>query len=301
MKLLLLGKSGQVGWELQRSLAPLGHLVAYGRGTVDLEDANTVRRTVREAAPDVIVNAAAYTAVDKAESEPGKARAVNAEAVGALALEARECGAWLVHYSTDYVFDGRKPGAYVEDDDTGPLSVYGRTKLEGEQAIRESHDRHLIFRTSWVYAARGGNFVRTILRLASEREQLKIVADQIGAPTSAELIADVTALAIYRLQLAGPAAGSFAGTYHLAAGGETTWCDYARLVVKLALERGAKLTLAPQDIEPIPTESYPTPAARPRNSRLATRKLEAAFNIQLPVWRFHVERMLRELDLQDRW
>jgi dTDP-4-dehydrorhamnose reductase len=295
VKALLLGKNGQVGWELQRALAPLGEVCAFGSESVDLADLATIRRVAREVAPDVIVNAAAYTAVDKAESEPEQARRVNAEAVGVLAEEASRLGAWLVHYSTDYVFDGSKAAPYVEEDATGPLSVYGKTKLEGENAIRERHDRHLIFRTSWVYARRGTNFAKTMLRLASERDSLRVVADQHGAPTSAELIADITALALRSIQADTKLARAISGTYHLAAAGETTWYDYAQCVIGLAIERGVPLKCAPANIEPISTAAYPVPATRPKNSRLDTSKLRGTFNIRLPDWRFYVMRLVEEL------
>jgi dTDP-4-dehydrorhamnose reductase len=295
VKTVLLGKNGQVGWELQRALAPLGEVAAFGSDAIDLADIPALRAIVREAAPEVIVNAAAYTAVDKAESEPEQAHRINAEAVGVLAEEARRLGAWLVHYSTDYVFDGSKADAYVESDVTAPLSVYGKTKLEGENALRKSHDRHLIFRTSWVYAARGSNFAKTILRLAKDRESLKVVADQHGAPTSAELLADVTALCLYRIRHDRDAARIVAGTYHVVAAGETTWCDYARYLVAAALRKGAELKCGPEAIEAIPTDSYPTAARRPKNSRLKTDKFTSTFGIQLPDWRFHVTRLVDEL------
>jgi len=298
MKLLLLGKDGQVGWELQRALAPLGELVAVGRETADLENAGSLRRLTQAVRPDVIVNAAAYTAVDKAESEPDRARRINAEAVAVLADEARALQAWLVHYSTDYIFGGGKATPYVEHDVTEPLSVYGQTKLEGEEAIRERHDRHLIFRTSWVYAARGNNFAKTMLRLASERDELKIVGDQHGAPTSAELIADVTALALYRTYQDAEATQSRTGTYHLVAAGDTTWCDFARYVVGRAIDNGVALKVTPQRIRPIPTEAYPLPAVRPKNSRLDTGKLQTTFNVQPPHWRYQVARLVDELTTQ---
>jgi len=302
MKLMLLGRNGQVGWELQRALAPLGELAAFGSDGLDLSDMATLRSRVREVAPDAIVNAAAYTAVDKAESEPERARLINAEAVGVLAEEATRLGAWLVHYSTDYVFDGTKRMPYVEEDATRPLSVYGMTKLQGEEAVRSTHDRHLIFRTSWVYSARGGNFTKTMLRLASERESLRVVADQHGAPTSAELLADVTALALYRMRSGRPNGEAFAGTYHVAASGETTWHEYARYVIGLALASGVTLRCPPDRIEPIPTEAYPAPAARPKNSRLDTSKLRRTFDVHLPDWRYHVARLVEELTLQgDPW
>lgn len=294
MKILLLGKNGQVGWELQRALLPLGELIALdrkgGEGLAgDLADLDALAASVRAIAPDVIVNAAAYTAVDKAESEPDLARRINAEAVGALAATAAGLGAWLVHYSTDYVFDGSGSRAWREDDATGPLSVYGATKLEGEAAIRASGCRHLIFRTSWVYAARGGNFAKTMLRLAAERERLTVIADQIGAPTGADLIADVTAHALRNALGQGAPHG---GTYHLAAAGETSWCGYAGFVIDTARRLGKTFKVA--EIAPIPTTDYPTPARRPLNSRLDTAKLRASFDLALPDWRLGVERMLQE-------
>jgi dTDP-4-dehydrorhamnose reductase len=255
---------------------------------------------VRQTQPDVIVNAAAYTAVDKAESESAKARRINAEAVGALGEEADRLDAWLVHYSTDYVFDGAKSSPYEEEDPTHPLSVYGETKLEGEQLIRQCHGKHLIFRTSWVYAARGGNFAKTMLRLAKERSELKVVADQHGAPTSAELIADVTALVLYRIdQLAG-SRPALAGTYHLVASGDTTWHGYAQHVLELAQANGAMLNAGPVAVRPIATEAYPVPAARPKNSRLNTTKLTSTFNLHLPDWRYHVQRLVDELAVQGK-
>ncbi|GAB3539484.1 dTDP-4-dehydrorhamnose reductase [Noviherbaspirillum agri] len=297
MKILLLGRDGQVGWELQRSLAPLGELVTAGRQQADLSRPDTLRALVRDIQPSVIVNAAAYTAVDKAESELELARRVNAESVGVLAEEVHRLGAWLVHYSTDYVFDGTKDSLYTEDDATNPLSAYGRTKLEGEQLVRSAQAKHLIFRTSWVYAARGSNFAKTMLRLAKEREELKVVADQYGAPTSAELIADVTALALYRIHACGDKSDSLSGTYHLAASGETTWHQYAHYVLELAQAKGAHLKVAPAAIQPIPSSAYPLPAERPKNSRLSTAKLANTFGVDLPDWRYHVARLLTEITL----
>ena len=238
----------------------------------------------------MIVNAAAYTAVDKAEEDRDGARRINVNAVAELALYAREMGALLVHYSTDYVFDGSKPEAYVEDDITNPLSVYGSTKLEGENKIRDALCRHLIFRTSWVYAARGGNFARTILRLAQERDALNVIDDQIGAPTSAELIADVTAHAL-RDVLSGRAPG---GTYHLAAAGETSWYGYAQFVINRARQQGLTLKLADTGLKPIPASDYPLPAKRPQNSRLNTHLLERSFALKLPQWQQGVARVLDE-------
>jgi dTDP-4-dehydrorhamnose reductase len=298
MKILLLGSNGQVGWELQRSLEPLGEVVALQRDAAanpqglcgDLEDLEALVRSVRAVRPAVIVNAAAYTAVDKAESDANRARVVNATVPAMLAREAAALGAWLVHYSTDYVFDGSGDQPWHEDDATAPLSVYGRTKLEGEQAIRHSGCQHLILRTSWVYAARGGNFAKTMLRLAAEREELKVIADQIGAPTGADLLADVTALILHRLQMR-PELG---GTYHCVAAGQTSWHDYARHVVDWARAHGQPIKVAAEAVRPIPTSGYPTPAQRPLNSRLDTFKLRHAFGLHLPPWQQGVERMLME-------
>ncbi|WP_455230102.1 dTDP-4-dehydrorhamnose reductase [Geopseudomonas aromaticivorans] len=295
MKILLLGKNGQVGWELQRALAPLGQVHAYDRNHADLNQPASLASLVEHLQPQVIVNAAAYTAVDKAESDQAGARRVNAESVAVLAAAAQKCGAWLVHYSTDYVFDGRKTGAYKEDDATAPLSVYGQTKLEGEQAIQASGCKHLILRTSWVYAARGGNFAKTMLRLAAEREELRVVADQIGAPTSAELIADVTALMLQRLSHDQALADQASGIYHLVAAGETSWHGYAQFVIAKAAAFGMSLKTAPAKILPISTGEYPVPARRPANSRLDTDKLQRTFGLHLPEWEFHAERMLQEI------
>ncbi|MFC0253176.1 dTDP-4-dehydrorhamnose reductase [Massilia consociata] len=300
MRILLLGKDGQVGWELQRALAPLGLVRMLGRDEADLSQPESLRAWVRGFAPDVIVNAAAYTAVDKAESDAETAHLVNAVAPGVLAEEAAALGAWLVHYSTDYVFDGSKDGAWVETDATNPLSVYGRTKCEGEERIRASGARHLILRTSWVFAARGGNFAKTMLRLARERDQLNVIADQYGAPTSAELLADATALALYRIAGLGGDAAALSGTYHLAAGSTTSWHGYAQHVLEQALGHGAALKALPQNVNPIATEAYPTPAARPRNSRLSTERFRAAFGLQLPDWRHHVNRLIAELAEQGK-
>jgi dTDP-4-dehydrorhamnose reductase len=299
MKILLLGAKGQVGWELQRSLAPLGQLKACDRETVDLEDLDELQTTIREYSPDFIVNAAAYTAVDRAESEPDKAHRINAEAIELLAIEARRLDAWLIHYSTDYVFDGSKPTAYNETDSPNPQSVYGRTKLDGEKAIRKSGCNHLIFRTSWVYAARGSNFAKTMLRLAGERDELKVVGDQIGAPTSAELIADITALCLYRIIQDREFGEVAAGIYHLSPSGETNWCDYARYVVAQALTCGVTLRSEPDDIQPITTSEYPVPAKRPANSRLDTKKLEDTFGVFLPIWQDQVKRLIIELVMKD--
>lgn len=297
MKIVLLGKEGQVGWELQRSLATVGDVVASEQYELDLERLDRLRDWIRSHRPDAIVNAAAYTAVDQAEAEPEKARRINAEAVGVLAEEAMRLGAWVIHYSTDYIFDGTNPAPYTEEDAAHPLSVYGRTKWEGEEALRSRQPKHLIFRTSWVFAARGKNFARTIIRLAKETDTLNVVADQWGAPTSAELLADVTAVALHRVAESGQGE-RFSGTYHLVAAGETNWHEYARYVLTLAKERGVALKAAPDAVAPIPTEAYPLPAQRPKNSRMNTAKVTHTFGVHLPDWRFHLRRCLDELAAQ---
>jgi dTDP-4-dehydrorhamnose reductase len=298
MKLLLLGKNGQVGWELQRSLAALGEVVALDRASTklcgDLADLDGLTRTVREVRPDVIVNAAAYTAVDKAESEPDVAHAINALAPEVLAREAQRLGAWLVHYSTDYVFDGSGDRPWEEGDPTVPLNVYGQTKLEGERLIAAQCERHLILRTSWVYGARGGNFIRTMLRLAQERERLTVIDDQHGAPTSAELLADVTALALYRLSL-NQAAGEKAGTYHVAAAGVTTWHGYASHLIAMARNVRPGLPIKAIEVAAVGSNAFVTAARRPSNSRLNTAKLQSAFGLTLPPWQQGVDRVLAEM------
>lgn len=292
MKILLLGKNGQVGWELQRSLAPLGEVIALDRHNGgDLSDSAALLAAVREHAPQVIVNAAAYTAVDKAESEQDLALQINATTPGLLAQEAKSLGALLVHYSTDYVFDGSGDQARDEDAATAPLSVYGASKLAGEDAIRASGCAHLILRTSWVYAARGGNFAKTMLRLAAEREQLKVIADQIGAPTGADLLADLTA----HLILATRARPELSGSYHAVASGETSWHAYAQHVIEFARAKGKPIKVAPEQVLAIPTSDYPTPARRPLNSRLAKHKLQQRFGLTLPHWQAGVDRMLNEI------
>jgi dTDP-4-dehydrorhamnose reductase len=295
MKILLLGKNGQVGWELQRSLAPLGELIALDRRSTDfcgdLGNLSGLAETVQAVRPDLIVNAAAHTAVDKAESEPELARLINASAPGVLAREASKLGAWLVHYSTDYVFDGSGNRPWVETDSPAPLSVYGQTKLEGERLVQAHCPRHLIFRTSWVYAARGGNFAKTMLRLAQERERLTVIDDQWGAPTGAELIADVTAHAIGQVQQR----PQDAGLYHLAASGETTWHGYASHVIAQAGRVQPALKIMAKEIAPVPTTAFPTPAKRPHNSRLDTGRLQATFGLTLPPWQQGVDRLLAEI------
>jgi dTDP-4-dehydrorhamnose reductase len=296
MKILLLGKNGQLGWELQRALAPMGELVACDFDSpaplrADFSRPDSLPTLLQQVQPDLIVNAAAHTAVDKAESEPELAHTLNAEAPAVLAREAARTGALLVHYSTDYVFDGSGSDPRDESAPTGPLSVYGRSKLAAEQAIAASGCRHLVLRTSWVHAARGGNFARTMLRLAAERDQLQVIADQIGAPTGAELLADVTAHAVRALR-ADPGLG---GLYHCVAGGETSWHGYARFVIEWARAHGQAIRVAPDGVRPIATSDYPTPATRPLNSRLATHKLQQAFGLTLPPWQAGVERMLAEV------
>ena len=294
MKVLLLGKGGQVGWELQRSLAPLGELVALDFDSTDFNAdfsrPEQLAETVLKVRPDVIVNAAAHTAVDKAESEPDFARKLNATSPGVVAKAAKQIGALMVHYSTDYVFDGSGSKPWHEDDATGPLSVYGRTKLEGEQLVAANCPRHLIFRTSWVYAARGGNFAKTMLRLAKERDRLTVIDDQFGAPTGAELLADITAHAI-RATLQDE---KKTGLYHLVAGGETSWHGYAKFVIEQAREAGVELKASPSTVDAVPTSAFPTPATRPQNSRLDTSKLRSTFGLTLPHWQAGVARMLRE-------
>lgn len=295
MKILLLGKDGQVGWELQRALAPLGEVVACNRHEADLDNPEALRQLVRNIAPQIVVNAAAYTAVDRAESEAERAMRINAESVGVLAEEVKRLNGWLIHYSTDYVFDGKKSGAYLETDNTAPQSVYGESKRAGELAIEAAGCNYLNFRTSWVFAARGNNFAKTMLRLAKERDELRVISDQIGAPTSAELIADVTALALYRLTYDQPLAESASGTYHLVADGETSWHGYALFVIKESLCHGANLKTMPKQVIPISTAEYPLPAHRPANSRLNTQKLRETFGVTLPSWQIHVQRTIAEI------
>lgn len=295
MKILLLGRGGQVGWELQRSLAPLGEVVALGHDSTDFcgdfTRPEALAETVRALRPQVIVNAAAHTAVDRAESEPELARRINASSPGVLAREAERLGAWLVHYSTDYVFDGSGTRPWLETDTPAPLNVYGQTKLEGEQAIQAGCSRHLILRTSWVYASRGNNFAKTMLRLAQEREQLTVIDDQCGAPTGADLLADVTALALRDIQTR----PSLAGLYHLSAAGHTTWHGYASHVIAQARALRPELPWKVQDIRPVASSAFQTAARRPHNSRLDIDRVQACFGVCLPRWQQGVDRMLTEI------
>ena len=295
MKILLFGKNGQVGWGLQRSLVPLGRVIALDRFSQeycgDITDTAGITQIIRAIAPDVIVNAVAYTAVDKAESEPAVARQINAEATAVLAHEAKRAGAWLIHYSTDYVFDGSGNQPWLETDNPAPLNVYGQTKLEGEIAIRDAGCLYLIFRTSWVYAARGNNFIKSILRLANERDELTVINDQIGAPTGADYLADTTAhaimMAINRPELS--------GLYHLVSGGEISWHGYASFIINFAQTHGKQLKLKTDAILPVPTASFHTPAKRPHNSRLSTDKFQKTFQLNVPQWQIGVSRVLTEI------
>ena len=294
MKILLTGRNGQVGFELQRALAPLGQVHAVDSGDCNLADADALRALVRQLQPQVIVNPAAYTAVDRAESDQSQAMAVNAVAPGVLGEEAERLGASVIHYSTDYVFDGSKASPYVESDATAPLGTYGRSKLDGETALAQATARHLILRTSWVVGAHGTNFAKTMLRLAAERDELRVVSDQLGAPTSAALIADVTAHLVRQLQR--PSGGPFPyGLYHATAGGETSWCEYARFVIGYALRSGRALRVTPNDVHPISSDQYPTAARRPSNSRLDTTLFRSTFGLELPHWQEGLGHVLQQI------
>jgi dTDP-4-dehydrorhamnose reductase len=295
VRILLFGKNGQVGWELQRSLSSMGKLVALDVDDQELcgdfTHPDGIIQTIHEISPDVIVNAAAYTAVDKAESEPELAHAINVLAPEILAQESQKLGAWLIHYSTDYVFEGNGIKPWKETDLTVPLNVYGSTKLEGEKAIFNSGCQHLIFRTSWVYSARGNNFAKTMIRLARKHDHLTVIDDQMGAPTGADLLADITIHSI-RTALRQP---QVSGLYHLAAKGEISWYGYARFVLDIARQAGIKLKVAPESILPVTTDEFSQPARRPRNSRLDTKKIESTFDLTLPLWQTGVARMLTEI------
>jgi dTDP-4-dehydrorhamnose reductase len=293
MKILVTGRNGQVGFELERALAPLGEVVAIDRSQCDLSNPHAIRELMRSVAPDVIVNPAAYTAVDKAESDPATAFSVNAHAPRILGEEAARLGAMVVHYSTDYVFNGTKEGAYSELDRPDPQSVYGRSKYEGELALAQANPRHLILRTSWVVGAHGSNFAKTILRLAGERDRLSVVADQFGAPASAALLADLTAHLVRQYQ---HEQASFPyGTYHVTASGETSWYEYARFVIEEALAAGQTLKATAGEVAPLITAEYPTPARRPANSRLDTTRFRETFGLRLPPWQEGVRHVLQQI------
>jgi len=295
MRILVTGTTGQVGFELMETLAPqvaAGDLLGVDRARMNLADPDAIRTVIRDFKPEVIVNPAAYTAVDKAESDRDSAFAINAIAPGVIGEEAKRLSALVVHFSTDYVFDGTKSSPYTESDPTHPQSVYGESKCAGERALALATDQHLIFRTSWVVGRHGNNFAKTMLRLAAERESLKVVADQWGAPTSARLLAEQTALIVAKYQAWGNALPK--GTYHLAARGETHWCDYARFVIAEAIAAGKPMKATPDSILPITTPEYPTPAKRPANSRLSTRKFIETFG-QLPPWQDGVRAILRQI------
>jgi len=295
MKIILLGSNGQIGWELQRSLAPLGQLLACDRETADFEELNSLYKLVLDFNPDVIVNAAGYTSVDKAENEPDKASQINSEAVIMLAEVAKKLHCLLVHYSTDYVFDGIKEGAYTETDKTNPISVYGKTKLLGEEGIKEIGCKHIIFRTSWVYALHGTNFVNTIIQIAKKQYELKVVNDQIGSPTSAELIADITSLCLYRIAQEKNSTQNMIGIYNLTTAGETNWYDFAKYIITIAEKRGAIFLADPDKIIPVKSSEFFQQALRPANSLLDSKKLCCTFNIHLPFWQTSVDRLIREL------
>lgn len=287
--ILLTGKNGQVGWELQRTLMPLGKVVALDVADLDLADPAAIREAVRSIRPQIIVNPAAYTAVDKAESEPALAQAINAEAPGVFAEEARALGAWMVHYSTDYVFDGAKSGAYLETDIPNPQSVYGRTKLAGEEVVRAAGGKHLILRTSWVYGSRGHNFMLTMLRLARERKELRVVDDQIGAPTWCRSLAEITAQILAQLYLPGRDDGQVSGTYHLTSSGKVSWHGFAKAI----LDRAEMETLP--SLMAIPSREYPTPAIRPKNSVLSNEKLNHTFGLTAGDWQANLDLCMQEL------
>ena len=289
-RILITGTNGQVGFELTRALAPLGEIIALTRAQLDLQNQQAITTLLDTLKPDIIVNPAAYTAVDKAETDVQAATAINADAPSTMAAWVAQNNALLVHYSTDYVFDGSKIGAYIEEEATDPQSVYGQTKQQGEVLIEQHTNRHVILRTSWVFGAYGNNFIKTILRLASEREALSIVNDQIGAPTSAALIADVTAHIVRDYLAFGEEfIEECTGIFHLTAAGETSWHEYAQYVVNLAEKAELTLKIKASDIKGIPSSDYPTPAKRPANSRLNTDKLQAVFDLTLPPWQAGVD------------
>jgi dTDP-4-dehydrorhamnose reductase len=286
-RILLIGKIGQVGWELRRTLAPMGQIVCVDFPEIDLTCGDSIRRWVRESRPDIVINAAAYTAVDKAESEPDRATQINGVAPGIMAEEAKRTGALLVHYSTDYIFDGTKTKPYEETDAPNPLGAYGRSKLAGDEAVRAIGGAHLIFRLCWVYGARGQNFMLTMMRLAREREKLRVVGDQVGCPTWSRMIAETTALALKQV-VAAPDPAAFTGTYHLASSGVTSWHGFADAIIKLMPADGKKCT----QVEAISTAEYPTPTKRPAYSVLSCDKLERVFGLRLPHWEDSLKQVL---------
>lgn len=287
LNVLLIGRVGQLGWELRRTLAPMARIVCADYPDIDLCNGDSIRKWVRESQPRVVINAAAYTAVDKAETEPDRAMAINGVAPGILAEEAKKLGALVVHYSTDYVFDGTKSEPYVETDAPNPLGAYGRSKLAGDEAVRAAGGAHLIFRLCWVYGARGQNFMLTMMRLAREREKLRVVQDQVGCPTWSRLIAETSTLALQRT-LGATDLGAFTGTYHVAASGQTSWHGFAEAIVRYMPEQGKKC----QVVEPIPTTAYPLPARRPAYSTLSCEKLRRTFGLQLPPWEESLKQVL---------
>jgi dTDP-4-dehydrorhamnose reductase len=297
IKILLLGSNGQVGWELQRSLIPVGKIKVCNRKEANLEDLGALKNIIQAYQPEVIVNAAAYTAVDQAEEEPEKAYRINAEAVATIATEAKQINALLIHYSTDYIFDGTKATSYTEQDLPNPQSVYGKTKQQGEQAIKESEVNHLIFRTSWVYSINGRNFVNTIIKLAQEREEINIINDQIGIPTSATLIADITSLAIYKLTQHPDQIKRIIGTYNLVPTGKTSWYDFSKQIIRQVKQQtiSSHHKMKYLRINPVTTEQYPQPAKRPKNSRLSNKKLRETFNLHLPTWQQQLKRTIQEM------
>lgn len=299
MKILLLGKDGQVGWELQRTLPLFGELLAAGRKEANLENFDQLRTCIQNFQPSIIINAAAYTSVDKAESEVEKANCINANAVEVLANEAKKLNAWLIQYSTDYVFDGKKQSPYTENDLASPLSIYGKSKLAGEQLIQNIHKKHIIMRTSWVYSAHGKNFAKTILNLARVKNELNVIDDQYGAPTSAALIADVTAIMIARLPMATTDDTKYAGIYNLTASGKTSWHGFAKFLLDKARQRNIKPSVHSIKLHAVSTSEYPLTAVRPEYSCLSTTKLCNKFKIKLPDWHYHAERLVDELTTKE--
>jgi dTDP-4-dehydrorhamnose reductase len=292
MMILLFGASGQVGWELQRSLSPVAEVIVCNREQVNLEKGGRVAALIGETKPTMIVNAAAYTAVDKAEIEVDRARRINAESVGIMANEARKHGSMLVHYSSDYIFDGEKDGYYREVDSPNPCSVYGRTKHEGEELIRDSGCRHLIFRTSWVYSLTGQNFAKKIIGMAKDHPELRIINDQYGVPTSAEMIADITAMCLLKLLNGGTSPRQIEETYNIVPTGTTTWHGFAEYLINSLKARGESFCV--DRIEPVSMHDFDAPAKRPANSRLSTTKIQHDFKVHLPPWQWHVDRFVKE-------